>query len=91
MKKTAPALAMVGDDHQPGPVPEASAATRAFLTLKELQEQVLPLSRRGIYDLRKRGIIPSVESGGGNVLFHRESVIAALVRRQNGNGGAHAA
>ena len=56
---------------------------RAFLTTAEVQAEILPLSRRAIYDLRKKGIIPAIESGG-KVLFHRESVIAALVRRQRG-------
>jgi hypothetical protein len=61
----------------------APIVARAFLTTAELQAQVLPLSRRSIYELRKKQIIPSVESGG-KILFHRESVIAALVRHQTG-------
>jgi hypothetical protein len=61
----------------------APIATRAFLTTAELQSQILPLSRRAIYELRKKGVIPCVESGG-KILFHRESVITALCRRQQG-------
>ena len=59
------------------------ANCRAFLTTAEVQAEILPLSRRAIYELRKKGIIPAVTSGG-KVLFHRDSVIAALLRRQNG-------
>jgi hypothetical protein len=58
--------------------------TRAFLTTAEVQREIIPLSRRAIFDLRKKGVIPSIESSGGKILFHRESVIAAMLRRQTG-------
>jgi Helix-turn-helix domain len=56
---------------------------RGFLTTSELQKTVLPLSRRSIFDYRRRGIIPSIRVGS-KILYHRESVIAALLRRQDG-------
>jgi hypothetical protein len=56
---------------------------RGFLTTSELQKTVLPLSRRSIFDYRRRGIIPSIQIGS-KILYHKESVIAALLRRQNG-------
>ena len=56
---------------------------RGFLTTSELQKTVLPLSRRSIFDYRRRGIIPSIQIGS-KVLYHKDSVIAALLRRQNG-------
>lgn len=78
MKNSVPAVA---DAPQPAVIQAANC--RAFLTTAEVQAEILPLSRRAIYDLRKKGILPAVESGG-KILFHRESVIAALLRRQNG-------
>ena len=56
---------------------------RGFLTTSELQKTVLPYSRRAIFDLRRKGIIPSIQVGS-KVLYHKESVIAALLRRQSG-------
>jgi hypothetical protein len=56
---------------------------RGFLTTSELQKTVLPLSRRSIFDYRRRGIIPSVQIGS-KILYHKQSVIEALLRRQNG-------
>jgi hypothetical protein len=56
---------------------------RGFLTTSELQKTVLPLSRRSIFDYRRRGVIPSIQVGS-KILYHRESVIAALLRRQQG-------
>lgn len=78
MKHSVPAVA-----DAPGTAVIQAANCRAFLTTAEVQRDILPLSRRAIYDLRKKGVIPAVESGG-KILFHRESVIAALLRRQNG-------
>jgi hypothetical protein len=56
---------------------------RDFLTTSELQRTVLPLSRRAIFDYRLKKIIPSIQVGS-KVLYHRESVIAALLRHQRG-------
>jgi Helix-turn-helix domain len=56
---------------------------RGFLTTRELQKTVLNLSRRTLWEWRKKGIIPSVQIGS-KILWHRESVIAALLRRQHG-------
>jgi hypothetical protein len=55
---------------------------RQFLTNSQLQE-ILPLSRRSIFEWRRKGVLPSIRVGS-KVLYHRESVIAALLRRQNG-------
>lgn len=55
---------------------------RQFLTNSQLQE-ILPLSRRSIFEWRRKGILPSIRVGS-KILYHRESVIAALLRRQNG-------
>ena len=65
------------------PQPAAVQGERGFLTTSELQKTVLPLSRRSIFGYRRRGIIPSIQIGS-KVLYHKESVIAALLRRQNG-------
>ena len=55
---------------------------RQFLTNSQLQE-ILPLSRRSIFEWRRKGILPSIQVGS-KILYHRESVIAALLRRQDG-------
>ena len=55
---------------------------RQFLTNAQLQE-ILPLSRRSIFEWRRKGILPAIQVGS-KILYHRESVIAALLRRQNG-------
>jgi hypothetical protein len=55
---------------------------RQFLTNSELQE-ILPLSRRSIFEWRRKGILPSIQVGS-KILYHRESVIAALLRQQHG-------
>lgn len=93
MKKTATAAAapMVAlEDHKNEPVPiEPSPSERVFLTTDELRRQILPLSRRSIFDLRKRGVLPSIEAGG-KVLFHKESVVEALLRRQSNGHNGHA-
>lgn len=92
MKKTAVAAApiVVLEDHKNEPVPiEPSPSERAFLTTDELRRQILPLSRRSIFDLRKKGVLPTVVAGG-KVLFHRESVISALLRRQSNGHNGHA-
>jgi excisionase family DNA binding protein len=60
---------------------------RPFCTTAELQK-ILPLSRRTIFEWRKKGIIPSVQIGA-KVLFHAASVEAALLRHQVGNGANH--
>jgi hypothetical protein len=56
---------------------------RGFLTTSELQKTVLPLSRRSIFEWRKKGIIPSIQIGS-KVLYHAASVERALLARQNG-------
>ena len=85
----------LADKHQPQDTPGAAEFPtkklpllppeyeRGFLTTSELQKTVLPLSRRSIFDYRRRGIIPSIQVGS-KILYHRESVIAALLRRQDG-------
>ena len=55
---------------------------RQFLTNSQLQE-ILPLSRRSIFEWRRKGILPSIQIGS-KIIYHRESVIAALLRRQDG-------
>jgi Helix-turn-helix domain len=55
---------------------------RQFLTNSQLQE-ILPLSRRSIFEWRRKGILPSIQVGA-KILYHRESVIAALLRQQHG-------
>lgn len=77
----------VADDARPAvpetPPPAAPPqAERGFITTDELQK-FLPLSRRSIFEWRKRGIIPSVQIGS-KVLYHWPSVEAALLRHQNG-------
>ena len=94
-RESASRNAKLADKHQPQPTPGAAEFPaeklpalppqyeRGFLTTSELQKTVLPLSRRSIFEWRKKGIIPSVQIGS-KILWHRESVIAALLRRQNG-------
>lgn len=65
-------------------LPPPPESERGFLTTSELQKTVLPLSRRSIFDYRRKGIIPSIQVGS-KILYHRESVIAALLRRQRGD------
>jgi hypothetical protein len=55
---------------------------RQFLTNSQLQE-ILPLSRRSIFEWRRKGILPSIQVGS-KILYHRDSVIAALLRQQRG-------
>jgi hypothetical protein len=74
-------LPAVADEARPAITPPQG--DRGFLTTSELQKTVLPYSRRAIFDLRRKGIIPSI-SFGAKVLYHKDSVIAALLRRQNG-------
>jgi hypothetical protein len=85
MKKSVPAVA---DEARPAVAETPGTVApqesdRAFLTTGELQRTVLPLSRRSIFEWRKKGIIPSVQVGG-KILFHGPSVEAALLRRQTG-------
>lgn len=81
-------LERAGEDHSPEAAPEAGSSRRDFLTTSELQAEVLPLSRRALYALRMQQIIPYIVVGGNKILYHRASVISALCRRQQGNGGA---
>jgi hypothetical protein len=69
---------------QPLPTPgnDLPHRDRQFLTNRQLQE-ILPLSRRSIFEWRRKGILPAIQVGS-KILYHRESVIAALLRRQNG-------
>jgi hypothetical protein len=64
------------------PAVTSADSRRGFLTTSELQK-IIPLSRRSIFEWRRKGILPSIQIGS-KVLYHRESVIAALLRRQTG-------
>jgi len=66
--------------HTPGS--DLPHGDRQFLTNSQLQE-ILPLSRRSIFEWRRKGILPSIQVGS-KILYHRESVIAALLRQQDG-------
>jgi hypothetical protein len=66
--------------HTPGN--ELPHGTRQFLTNRQLQD-ILPLSRRSIFEWRRKGILPSIQVGS-KIIYHRESVVAALLRRQAG-------
>jgi len=55
---------------------------RQFLTTAQLQK-ILPLSRRSIFEWRRKGILPSIQVGS-KILFHGPSVQAALLRMQRG-------
>jgi hypothetical protein len=66
--------------HTPGN--DLPQGDRQFLTNSQLQE-ILPLSRRSIFEWRRKGILPSIQVGS-KILYHRESVIAALLRQQRG-------
>jgi hypothetical protein len=76
MKKSVPAVA---ETPQPAVIPHDA---RQFLTTAQLQE-ILPLSRRSIFEWRRKGILPSIQVGA-KILFHGPSVEAALLRRQSG-------
>lgn len=56
-----------------------------FLTTAQLM-QVVPISRRTIFDWRKKGLLPCIVAGPRKVLFHRPSVEQALLRLQRGDG-----
>jgi hypothetical protein len=77
------AISAVADETRPAVTP--ADGDRGFLTTRELQKTVLPLSRRSIFEWRKKGILPSIQVGS-KIFWHRESVIAALLRRQHGGG-----
>jgi hypothetical protein len=77
------AIPAVADETRPAVIP--ADGDRGFLTTSELQKTVLPLSRRTIFSWRREHIIPSIQVGS-KVLYHKDSVIAALLRRQRGGG-----
>jgi hypothetical protein len=74
----------LADKSQPHHAPgnDLPHGDRQFLTNSQLQE-ILPLSRRSIFEWRRKGILPSIQVGS-KILYHRESVIAALLRQQHG-------
>ncbi|MGA3143131.1 MAG: helix-turn-helix domain-containing protein [Verrucomicrobiota bacterium] len=76
----------LADKSQPQHTPgnDLPHGDRQFLTNSQLQE-ILPLSRRSIFEWRRKGILPSIQVGS-KILYHRESVIAALLRQQRGGG-----
>jgi hypothetical protein len=74
------AIPAVADEARPAVT--SADGDRGFLTTSELQK-IIPLSRRSIFEWRRKGILPSIQIGS-KILYHRESVIAALLRRQNG-------
>jgi len=76
------AIPAVADEARPAVT--SADGDRGFLTTSELQK-IIPLSRRSIFEWRRKGILPSIQIGS-KILYHRESVIAALLRRQNGGG-----
>jgi len=76
------AIPTVADEARPAIKPPDG--DRGFLTTSELQK-IIPLSRRSIFEWRRKGILPSIQIGS-KVLYHRESVIAALLRQQHGGG-----
>jgi len=78
MKKNA----VVAVAEMPGTEIKPPCGDRQFLTTRQIQE-ILPLSRRSIFEWRRKGILPAIQIGS-KILYHRESVIAALLRRQNG-------
>jgi len=58
------------------------ASDADFINEKQFLAKV-PISRRTLWNWRKKGLIPSVKlPGGKRVLFHWPSVEAALLRRQ---------
>ena len=56
---------------------------RGLLTTQRTPENSPAAVRRSIFDYQRRGVIPSIQLGS-KILYHRESVIAALLRRQQG-------
>ncbi len=76
------AIPAVADETRPAVTP--ADGDRGFLTTSELQKTVLPLSRRTIFEWRKKGIIPSIQVGS-KILYHAASVESALLRRQSGS------
>jgi predicted DNA-binding transcriptional regulator AlpA len=57
----------------------------AFIDEKELLKR-LPVSRRTLFNYRANGKVPYVRLGGRRILFHWDSVKAALLRHQQGGG-----
>jgi hypothetical protein len=82
--ESATSNAKLADKSQPHHAPgnDLPHGDRQFLTNSQLQE-ILPLSRRSIFEWRRKGILPSIQVGS-KILYHRESVIAALLRQQHG-------
>ena len=59
-------------------------ATNPFIDFQELHHRI-PLCERGLRDAIRKGRIPSIRlPGGRRVVFHWESVQAALLRMQRG-------
>ena len=83
-RESATRNAKLADKSQPQHTPgnDLPHGDRQFLTNSQLQE-ILPLSRRSIFEWRRKGILPSIQVGS-KILYHRESVIAALLRQQHG-------
>jgi len=65
---------------QPAPAPRNAGE---FLTERELRG-IIPVSRRTIFEWRRKGILPCIQAGRRKLLFHRASVEAALLRYQTG-------
>ena len=63
---------------------QATSGETGFIDEKQLLK-LLPVSRRTLWQWRETGKIPCVRvPGGRRVLFHWESVQAALLRLQKG-------
>jgi Helix-turn-helix domain len=69
--ESATSNAKLADKSQPQHTPgnDLSHGDRQFLTNSQLQE-ILPLSRRSIFEWRRKGILPSIQVGS-KILYHR--------------------
>jgi len=75
-----PTLAIMSEESKYG---ATGGDANNFVGEDKIVERV-NLSRRTIYDLRVKGVIPYIRLGGRRIIYHWPSVEAALLRAQRG-------
>ena len=65
------------------PAKQSVIEDTVFIDEKHLLK-ILPYSRKGLFNLRRRGVLPWINAKGRRVIYHLPSVTAALLRHQRG-------